>query len=67
MNTINYKVKTPFYGCTEFLAYYTHKTAEEAKAEADKLNSEKPAKLWNGKPIDWNEVEYFFASEQEEM
>ena len=50
-----------------FLSYYTHKTAEEAKAECDKLNTEHPETLWNGKPIDWTEVDFFFVSEQEEM
>ena len=50
-----------------FLVYYIYKTKEEAEAEAEALNREKPAKLWNGEEINWNEVEYFFAHEQEEM
>lgn len=71
---ICYKVKTPVYynkgtkwekTCDVFLAYVTFKKLDAAKEEVEKLNSEKPAKLWNGTAIDWNNVEYFFANEQE--
>ena len=50
-----------------FLAYYTYKTFEEAKKEAEMLNTIKPEKLWNGIKIDWTTVDYFFADVQEEM
>ena len=63
MNTICYKMKTG----DEFLAYYTYKNDEEAKNEAEKLNTEKPAKLWNGQPIDWEKIDHFFVNKQEEM
>lgn len=49
-----------------FLAYYTHKTVEEAQKEVDIINTEKPEKLWNGEPADY-EHRIYFASEQEEM
>ena len=66
--TICYKVNKPMFGKIDtFLAYYTDKSLEEAKAECEKLNSEKPAKLWNGKKVNWEDVKYFFAKEQEEM
>lgn len=64
---ICYKVKKPMFHCNSFLAYYTYKSVAEAEKECEQLNKEKPAKLWNGRPIDWNNVEYFFASQQEEM
>ena len=51
----------------EFLAYYTYKNVEEAKKEVEEINRTKPAKLWNGAPVDWEKVAYFFVSEQEEM
>lgn len=67
-----YQLKTPitfdgvkFYD--HFLSYYTSETIEQAQADCDKMNKEKPSKLWNGKIIDWNEIDYFYASEQEEM
>ena len=66
-NIICYKTKEKFYGNDTFLAYYSYKDTAEIKAEIDKLNSEKPATLKNGQPIDWNKVLYFFMSAQEEM
>jgi hypothetical protein len=53
--------------CDTFLAYYTYKNDEEAKAEAERLNAEKPATLWNGQPIDWTKIDHFFVNKQEEM
>ena len=50
-----------------FLEYYTYKTLEKAKKEAEMLNTTKPEKLWNGAKIDWTKVDYFFAGVQEEM
>lgn len=50
-----------------FLAYYTFKSVEEAQREADELNQSKPAKLFNGVRIDWNDVDFYFAKEQGEM
>lgn len=49
-----------------FLAYYTHKSKEEAQKEVDRLNSEKPERLWNGELAHCDERTYF-VSEQEEM
>lgn len=51
----------------EFLAYYTYKSVEEASEEVAEINTTHPAKLWNGAPIDWDLVDHFFVSEQEEM
>lgn len=51
----------------EYLAYYTYKTKEAAQEEVNKLNTEKPAHLFNGEAIDWNKVDYYFVDEQEEM
>lgn len=51
----------------EFLAYYTYKSREEAQIECNELNTNKPKKLWNGTPIDWNIIDYFFVDEQEPM
>lgn len=73
---ICYKTKKPVYynkgtkwetTCDKFLAYYGHGTFEEAQKEADEINRTKPEKLFNGTPIDWEKVDYFFAGEQEEM
>ena len=50
----------------EYLSYYTYKTPEEAKKEVDKINKEKPEKLWNGEPAFCDERTYF-VDEQEEM
>lgn len=67
--TICYKVKKaiPFTNCDHFLAYMTWKTVEEAQKDAEKLNREKPATLWNGLPIDWDTVDYFYADSQEDF
>lgn len=51
--------------CDTFLAYYTCGDKAAAQAECDKLNAEHPDKLWNGLPIDWNKIAYFFTDEQE--
>ena len=40
---------------------------ERAKSICNLLNTQKPSKLWNGREINWDEIEYFFADEQEEM
>ena len=73
---ICYKTKKPIFynkgtkhetSCDTFLSYYTYKTPEEAQKEADELNRTKPAKLWNREEIDWEKIDYFFVSEQEEM
>jgi len=73
---ICYKTKEPVYynkgtshetSCDHFLAYYTHGTLEEAQQQAAKLNEEKPARMFNRMPIDWNAIDHFYASEQEEM
>lgn len=48
-----------------FLAYYTHKSIEEATTEVETLNATKPSTLFNGQKIDWNEVKEFFVDEQE--
>ena len=66
-NTICYKMKEKFYGEDTFLVYYSYKDIAEIQAEVDRLNTEKPAALKNGKLIDWNKVDYFFVSAQEEM
>lgn len=71
MNTICYKTKEPTYynkgtkyetTCDTFLAYYTYKNDEEAQEEAKRLNTEKPATLWNGEKIDWTKIDYFFVN-----
>lgn len=51
----------------KYLAYYTYKTTEEAQKEVDKINAEKPEKLWNGEKINWEETEKFFVGQQKEM
>lgn len=61
--TICYKTKKGM----RYLAYYTFKTLEDAVQEANQLNDSKPEKLWNGRAIDWEMVDFFFASRQEEM
>lgn len=50
-----------------YLAYYTYgKTLEQAKAEADRLNTEKPEFLWNGE-LAHCDKRIYFAQMQEEM
>ena len=74
MFTICYKTKIPEvynkgseYECYHdtFLAYYTCGPIEKAQAEADKLNETKPTHFFNGLPIDWDNIDYFYAGEQE--
>ena len=76
MTVICYKMKEPVVynrgtkyesTCDHFLSYYTYKTQEEAQKEVDEINATKPAKLWNGEKVDWNKVDHFFVSDQEEM
>ena len=50
----------------DFLAYYTYKTLEEAKEVAERLNTEKPERLWDGTPAYCNERTYW-ANEQSMM
>lgn len=50
-----------------FLAYYTYKSVAEAQKEVDEINSTHPAEQWNKTKIDWDKVDYYFVSEQEEM
>lgn len=51
----------------KFLAFYSYKTEEEAQEEVDIINKKKPERLWNGEKLDWNNIDYFFVSKQEEM
>lgn len=54
--------------CDEFLAYtMPTRTLAEGQAEANRLNTERPSKLWNGKTIDWDNIICFFVTAQEEM
>jgi hypothetical protein len=62
-NTICYRT----YDGNEYLAYYTYKNTVEAQAEADRLNTERPATLFNGEKVDWNRVKEFFVHRQEEF
>lgn len=50
-----------------FLAYYSYEQPSAAERAVEKLNTEHPAKLWNGEPIDWNFIDYFYVDEQEPM
>ena len=76
MTVICYKTKVPtIYNkgtkyesrCDTFLSYYVYKTKEKAQIECDEINRTKPNKLWNGKEIDWNKIDYFYVDEQEMM
>ena len=76
MTVICYKTKKPtIYNkgtkyektCDTFLSYYTYKTKQDAQLECNELNTIKPHRLWNGKIIDWNIIDYFFVDEQEMM
>lgn len=49
-----------------FLAYYYRGTKEQAQAEVDRINTEKPEKLFNGELAKCNDRTYF-VKEQEEM
>ena len=64
---ICYETKNPMFGRNNFLAYYTNKSLEAGQAAAEKLNTEKPEKLFNGQPINWENVVRFYADKQEEM
>ena len=73
---ICYKLKNPVIynkgtkwerGYDTFLAYQTYKPLYEAELEADDLNMDMPETLWNGERIDWDNIDYFFAQEQEAM
>lgn len=50
-----------------YLTYYSYCSKEQVQKEVNTLNSEKPSKLFNGLPINWKEIEYFYISEQESM
>lgn len=76
VNTICYKTKNPVYynkgtqyetSCDTFLMSMYWTTKERAQEEADRLNKERPATTGNGEPINWDEIDYFFASEQEDF
>jgi hypothetical protein len=64
-----YKPYTSYNGTWEgtYLAYYSHKTVEEAQKEVDEINATKPEKLWNDQPINWEKVDHFFVKQQEPM
>lgn len=51
---------------TFLFGYLGGATKEIAENLCKELNKTKPSKLWECK-IDWNEIEYFFWKEQEEM
>lgn len=53
--------------CDHFLAYYTYRPIEQVREEVERLNTERPERLWNGERINWTEVAYFYVDEQEEM
>lgn len=76
MTVVCYKTKNPVYynkgtkwETTEdrFLSYYAGKSREAAQKDVDEINRTKPERLWNGYPIDWEEVDYFYVDDQEEM
>lgn len=75
MIVVCYKTNTPIIynkgtkyesKCDTFLAYYSHKNREEVEKEVERLNTEKPFRLWNGQLAHCNDRTYF-VSEQEEM
>lgn len=43
----------------QFLSYLTYKTLEDAQAEAEALNTNKPARLWNGELAKCDERTYY--------
>ena len=61
ITTICYKVKNTD---RTYLSYFTYKTREKAQLECNELNTKRPPRLWNGEKINWNEIDYFFVSEQ---
>lgn len=50
-----------------FLSYYTTGDLDRARAEATELNDQRPAKNRFGYPINWDDISYFYADEQEMM
>lgn len=68
MMQICYKLKNPvtFNGRdfhTEFMSYVLYDNRENAEKVVEKLNQEKPGKLFNGEKIDWDRIDYFFVNE----
>lgn len=61
-NTVCYKTKSG----KSYLAYYTY-SYQKAINDVNTLNATKPAKLFNGDVIDWNDITEFFVQKQEEM
>ena len=54
--------------CNRFLWGSTYGTREEVEARIQKMNKEKP--IFDDRlkrPINWDEIDHFFYSEQEEM
>lgn len=47
----------------EFLIGYTYKSKEEAEKEVAEINRTHPNVVY-GRPIDWNNIDYFFVNEQ---
>lgn len=47
-----------------YLAYYTFKSIKEAQKEIDKINAEKPEKLWNGELAKCDERTYFVTEQK---
>lgn len=57
-----YAVGTPYeHTCDTFLDHYCAMTLEEAQKEAERINREKPEKLWNGTLAHCDERTYFAA------
>ena len=52
---------------TFLFCYLGNTKRETAESICNRLNTEKPSKLWNGHIIDWDEIDYFYLNEQEEM
>lgn len=55
--------------CDTFPSFYMGRFSplEEAIKMCKELNENKPLKLWNGKDIDWNKIDFFYVDEQEPM
>ena len=53
--------------CNHFLWSYSYRTPEEVKAYIDELNTNKPAFDRSKRFIDWENIDHFFYSEQEDM
>jgi hypothetical protein len=73
--TVCYKLNTPIIynkgtkhesSCDTFLAYYYRGTREQTQAHVDKLNTEKPERLFNGE-LALCEERIYFVNEQDEM